>query len=345
MLSNSQIEIEWLFGDLFDRRLAFENGNREVFWSSIIRLIQTNSATADKWAGYIRSYRNALLNPDDAPRKLADELKIDVKDFDAVLFDVFSEISAVPKLRMLGFDSFELLLRSPNEKTPDLKARRNGKRTAVEIKNLRAHETIETLFPKLLRDHQLKGREHASGIRLEVKRSFRETLSGQERDALVNILLRLKEYPRNEDVMENLSERAVARFVIADGSGAMCSDGISARDLIGEIGDFRGLFAKIQSDLEHAAQQLYAPAVADAKIRVAAMRWDIPWFKLIVPVELRSAAKKILGRALAKIDKPIDLLVFTDHSYELFNTLQKGPLPPSSAVYIQSATPWRSTDD
>jgi hypothetical protein len=98
---------------------------------------------------------------------------------------------------------------------------------------------IETLLPKLFLDHELKGREHVSGIRLVVRRSFLETLNRQEREALMKILFRLKQYPRNEDVAENLSERAVAHFRIADGAGAMCSDDISARDLIGDIRNLR----------------------------------------------------------------------------------------------------------
>jgi len=202
-------------------------------------------------------------------------------DFDAALFDVFSELSAVPKLRTLGFDSFDVVLRSPNEKTPDLKARRHGERAAVEIKNLRAHECIETLFPKLFLDHQLRGQEHVSGIRLEVKRSFRETLNRQECEALTNILFRLKEHPRNEDVTENLSEHAVAHLVIIPTivQGPLphgCFPASPPSDSSGVT----SLFAKIQSDLHGLAVARSAgdhancqPVTCDARGVLQSFSW------------------------------------------------------------------------
>lgn len=314
-------DLEWLFGDLFAQRIEFESTHRDVFWSQMIRKIQTIPKLAANWAKFISDYRTALANPEVAPRKIADELKLNTKDFDAALFDSFAEISAVPRLQRLGFDSFEVQMRRVSEKTPDFKALRNRKDAAFEVKNLRAHECVEILLPKFFEDRRLKGQD-MSGIRLVVKRSFRDTLIPAEQGALVRIIERVKDYPRNQDIVENLSERAVANFRVIDGQGdVMCSDDITVSDLVGDIGEFRGLFNKINLDFAHAVKQLYSPAASNAQLRVAVMRWDIPWFRLIAPAELQRVASKIFQRELRRLAKPVDLFVFSDYQFELFSTL------------------------
>jgi len=120
-------ELQWLYGDLFLRRLEFERNHPEVPWSQMIRKLYGRPEMANYCDGLVRNYRNALVNPDEAPRKVADEFQVDSRDFDAALFDSYAEIGAVPKLAALGFDSFEVLVRpgGPNSpKTADLKAKR-----------------------------------------------------------------------------------------------------------------------------------------------------------------------------------------------------------------------------
>lgn len=245
--------LQWLYGDLFLRRIEFERNHREVLWSQMIRKFYGRPDPANYWAGLICDYRNALVNPDEAPRKLADELKVDCPDFDAALFDSYAEIGAVPKLRTLGFDSFEVLVRpggSRSRKTADLKARRNGEPAALEVKNLRAHECVETYLPKLFEDLRLKGQD-MSGLRLVVQRSSRDTLDEQQKQALRKIVEAIRDYPRNENISVELSERTTARSRVVDGSGdAMCSDGILLSELIGSVSDFDGLFRKIVTDLQ-----------------------------------------------------------------------------------------------
>jgi hypothetical protein len=318
-------ELQWLYGDLFVRRIEFERNHREVLWSEMIRKFYGRPDPANYWAGLICDYRNALVNPDEAPRKVADELKVDCPDFDAALFDSYAEIGAVPKLRTLGFDSFEVLVRpggSRSPKTADLKARRNGEPAALEVKNLRAHECIETYLPKLFEDLRIKGQD-MSGLRLVVQRSSRDTLDEKQKQALTKIVEAIRNYPRNENITVQLSEQKTARFRIVDGSGdAMCSDGINLDELIGSVSDFDGLFRKIVADLQRAAKQLYSPLVSDAKFRAVVMRWDIPWFKTTIPGNLQPVAAEILQRALAELRSPIDLHVFSDYEFDLFSTLQ-----------------------
>jgi hypothetical protein len=162
-----------------------------------------------------------------------------------------------------------------------------------------------------------------SGLRLVVPRSSRDTLDEQQKQALTKIVEAIRDYPRNENISVELSERTTARFRIVDGSGdAMCSDGILLSELNGSVSDFDGLFRKIVADLQKAAKQLHSPVVSDAKVRVAVMRWDTPWFKTTVPGNLQQVAAEIVQPALAELSSPIDLHVFSDYQFDLFSTLQ-----------------------
>jgi hypothetical protein len=198
----------------------------------------------------------------------------------------------------------------------------DGENTALEIKNLRAHECVETYMAKVFEDLRLKGQDR-SGLRLVVQRSFRDTLEEKEKQAVSKIVETIRDYPRNENIAVQVSERAAARFRIVDGSGdAICSDGILVSELIGSVSEFEGLFRKIVSDLQRAARQLYSPAVSKAKVRVGVMRWDIPWFRTTVPGHLQQVAAEILQRALSEFASPIDLHVFSDYEFDLFSTLK-----------------------
>jgi hypothetical protein len=318
-------ELQWLYRDLFLRRLEFERSHPEVPWSQMIRKLYGRPEMANYWDGLVRNYRNALVNPDEAPRKVADEFQVDSRDFDAALFDSYAEFGAVPKLAALGFDSFEVLVRpgGPNSpKTADLKAKRRTEDAALEIKNLRAHECVETYLIKLFYDLKLKGQD-MSGLRLVVQHSFRGTLNQTEKQPLAGIVTTIRDYPRNENIAVQLSDRASARFRIEDGSGdAICSDGALFSEMIGNVRDFDGLFRKIVDDLQRAEKQLYSPAVEAVSVRVAVMRWDIPWFRTVVPSRLQQTAAEILQHALAELSRPIDLHVFSDHKFDLFSTVR-----------------------
>jgi hypothetical protein len=318
-------ELQWLYGDLFLRRLEFERKHPEALRSRMIRKLYGRPDTANYWDGLVRSYRNALVNPDEAPRKVADELHVESRDFDAALFDSYAEIGAVPKLAALGFDSFEVLIRPGGRnspKTADLRAKRRGEPAALEIKNLRAHECVETYMEKLFYDFQLKGQD-MSGLRLVVQHSFRGTLKEPEKLVLANVVQTIRDYPRNRNVTVQLSERGAARFRIEDGSGdAICSDGALFSEMIGNVRDFEGLFRKIVDDLQRAEKQLYSPTVEAVGVRAAVMRWEIPWFRTVVPTRLPQVAAEILQRALAELSRPIDLHVFSDHKFDLFSTLR-----------------------
>jgi hypothetical protein len=318
-------ELHWLFGDSFVRRIELERHRRELMWSQTIRKLYGRPNMANHWATRIRDYRDALVNPEEAVRKVVDELQVDCENFDAALFDSYAEIGAVPKLAALGFESFEVLVRpaGPNSpKTADLKAKRRGEDAALEIKNLRAHECVESYMEKLFYDFQLKGQD-MSGLRLVVQHSFRGTINETEKQVLARIVKRIRDYPRNENNTVQLSDRAAARFRIEDGSGdAICSDGALFSEMIGSVSDFEGFFRKIVDDLQRAEKQLYSPVAEAVSVRVAVMRWDIPWFRTIVPSHLQRVAAEILQRALAELSRPIDLHVFSDHKFDLFSTLK-----------------------
>jgi Holliday junction resolvase len=318
-------ELQWLFGTTLNERLEFEVHNRNVFWSRLVRLLQSDPAAERVWAGYIAAYRDTLFNPQDAPSKVRSDIVIRASDFDGELLDAFSEWIACVKLSQLGFDSFRVVVPPANVKkappTPDFLAIHDGEHAAIEVKNLRAHECVESVMPDIFYDEKLKGLPFA-GLRLVVLRSFRGSLNDDEKQRLRTIVRNLSAYPMSQVCRERLSARAEAVFKIIPGNGtAMCSDFIGLSDLDRDVDAYAGLLNKIRLNARKALIQLHSPLAKPAKTRVVAMRWDVPFVSMPWPATLTDAVLGVFTDAQREVGLTAHVHVFTDHDYVLASTL------------------------
>ncbi len=152
--------IQWLFADIFDLRLAEESKNRNVQWSKQVRILRIDSLVAQEWQTRISEYRSILVNPEDAPKKVTEDLRNEVKiaDFDQKLFDSFAEVLAVLQMSKHGASDFKAQLRSnvPNVRVPDFVCTIRGDDAALEVKNLRSYRYIENEVLELFEDAKLK---------------------------------------------------------------------------------------------------------------------------------------------------------------------------------------------
>ena len=194
-------------------RLEFERGHHDKRWSRIIRLLQTDQEVVDFWGRLILAYHSILRNPADGPAKVSADLKITEYDFDAEIFDVFAEICAAVRLGQKGAVDFEPLKPAGNQETPDFICQFGGKRTAVEVKNLRVHRFPE----KVMLDHYLdialkRGISHP--LTLVLRKSTRESLGRTEHSEndLRDLVERLMEFQPNVDHEITLRGGAVVRF-------------------------------------------------------------------------------------------------------------------------------------
>jgi hypothetical protein len=104
----------------------------------------------------------------------------------------------------------------------------------------------------------------------------------------------------------------------------MGMDDISLDDSLSDVSAYEGFLRKIAADVRTAIPQVYS-LVVQAQLKLIAMRWDIPFTCLPFPAALRDAARKTVEKELDVLCKPADVLIFTDHDYELLNTLvEKG---------------------
>jgi Holliday junction resolvase len=318
-------EFKWLFGGILGQRLKLEAGNRDVHWSRLVRLFYSDTKVERTWAEHIGAYRAALVNPEDAPTKAASDLVVTAADFDSELLDGLSEWMACVKLRPLGFDSFRVIAPPAGARkqlaTPDFLAARNGQTSAIEVKNLRAHECVEAVMPNVFYDEQLKGAP-LDGVRLVVLRSFRGTLNSDETTRLRDIVRNLPVYPLNKVCSERLSARAEAVFRVIPGGGtAMCQDFIGLDDLGRDVDAYAGLLNKIADNARQALKQLHSPAANSASTRVVAMRWDIPFVSMPWPARLTDAVLDVFMSAQREVGLSAQLHIFTDYDYVLASTL------------------------
>lgn len=311
--------LDWLFGDTFALRLDYEQANRHVLWSRLVRNLQTDRVLADRWREWILSYRALLINPQDAPIKLQSDLRIAVYDFSAQILDVFAEVLAVLNLASLGASAFQVWLPVADVKTPDFTCILGGKRTAIEVKNLRVHRFAENVMLNHYYDIALK-RDIKPPLTLVLHRSTRESLGRDEHceAELREVVERLIDFRPDVDHEIELLSGAIVRFRLEKGGHPRAVE-TSRHDADVDIVS-REIRTKILRVAKEALPQLFSDRVGSAERRVIAMRWELPWYDIQRPEGVSEVLQTDFETLWADCGCRAEVLIFTDFSIEL-NTL------------------------
>src|SRR5688572_8228564 len=91
--------LAWLLNGILDRRLELETVTPSLLRSRWARLLKSDATMQGNWARFIAEYRKVLLNPDEAPGKVAMDLAVVAPDFDGELADTLAELLACTTLR------------------------------------------------------------------------------------------------------------------------------------------------------------------------------------------------------------------------------------------------------
>lgn len=313
----SRNNIDWLFGDLFRRRLDYEADHKDVEWSHKIR--EMTKARLDIWEKAIAEYHSHLDDPSSAPKKVSDELCENSKDFDDSLLDMLAEVWAVNRLADLGFTAFRPVGRRIGKKTFDFKCERNGVKAAVECKNLREHRHAANMLQRYFKDSCFKNpRRYNFGI--VIYRSYRDTLSRVQEDAIKKLALRLPELPKNKRLHWELPEGACVVFELRPHArGIICRDFVSIEDL--EAGDpwLEAFENKVSKTFEKARSQLCIPQ-SDRQLGIVAVLWNLPYFSMPIPASLNNLVIRQAETLLGKWAN-VAALIFTGYSLDLLNTI------------------------
>jgi len=122
--------INWLLGPILSK--AAKEKTSHFFLDA---LEKGRTPYIVSWNYWLTEYKNALLNPAEAPRKAFHDLENAVGDAESKLLSVFSEVWAVGILKTEGYKNFEALL--PNtRKMPDFTAFRGRTKVKIEVKAL-----------------------------------------------------------------------------------------------------------------------------------------------------------------------------------------------------------------
>jgi len=317
--------LDWLFGDIFSRRLEYEAQHPEVLWSRLIRSLRQDLRAATPWCELIEAYRAVLLEPAAAPVKIAEDLQLATYDFSGKLLDAFAEVLAVLQLAKLGASQFEMVARIVDQKTPDFLCLFNGCRTAVEVKNLRSHDFAEKVMLDLFLDAQLKAGKEAA-LQLVTHRSDRSWLKRNEIREMATLVERLPTFAPDVTHRVSLSTGVAVVFHLQRGGNAHSEDAISLDDLRSDYSLREGLSAKVRRTAAAAVPQLFSSALTNIEQRLLAMRWDIPWYGLPFPEDLADTVRAALDREFQGCAGAVQKLIFTDFEYILL-----APTEPSTS--------------
>ena len=308
----------WLFGDTFARRLHFESEHSDVLWSRLVRRLQEDSTLADRWRTWIREYYALVLNPQEAAAKVIADLRINDYDFSMQLLDVFAEICSVLRLSAIGASAFEALLPVAGHKCPDFVCLLGGKRTAVEVKNLRAHRFAEQVMLDHYYDTALK-RGVSHPFTLVLQKSTRTSL-GRDRYSeaeLRDIVNRLLDFEPDVDHELLLANAGVVRFRLEREGDARAVDALTIADLQEDETLAPEIREKILRRAKESIPQLYSSVVADVQTRVLAMRWDLPWYQMLRPAGISKILRADLAALWANCGVQVEVLIFSDAGVEL----------------------------
>jgi hypothetical protein len=313
--------LTWLFGDAFARRHEFEQAHRDKRWSKIIRLLRTDQRMIDSWGRLILHYNSLLKDPADGPAKVSADLKIAEYDFDAEIFDVFAEICAAVHLGQKGANEFEPLKAAGTQETPDFLCQFGGKRTAVEVKNLRVHRFPEKVMLDHYQDIALK-RGISHPLTLVLHKSTRESLGRTEHSEndLRDVVERLMDFEPNVDHEITLPAGAVVRFRLEEGGDPRAEEAITLDQE--SIIIAAAMLEKIRRIVRKGLAQLYSDGFGPVERRVLAVRWELPFYDMLRPAGLGRVLKEDLGGVMRESARTAEILIFSDHSTELDTVAQ-----------------------
>ena len=159
--------IEKLIGGIIGTRLERDDPSCNIVGflaAPIEHLLRMQEAHCEKYI--------AILGMEPARAKIEADLlgpakRCGAEEFNGKYSDFFSEINAVIELTKIGFTNFVAIIADPSARTSDYVALRNGIKTCIEIKHLRAPVTVFDFFSAKMRSaHESEPDNYAFSVGL-----------------------------------------------------------------------------------------------------------------------------------------------------------------------------------
>jgi hypothetical protein len=288
------------------------------------------------WNRMIERYRSLLINPDEAPQKVAKEVNLNApirERCDGRLNDLYAEILAVVTLAEQGYRDFEVVVEQ--EKAPDFRARKGGASALIEVKNLREPEDLINVAVSRRWTRLRAEKPHRYNFPVQVYHSHQRPVS---KPALKQLLTLLDQLPdRSSDrIQQELDGGIVIRIQKGDADWVPAPEfdcGVSGQRTVRESEnraqmvirsplrledfqfrpeDFQQFFLKGLRVTAEATGQLFSRSISHPGDNIVALRWEAP-YGMYYEVFLNEP-KRMIEALFQEAGLRLELLILIDNN-------------------------------
>jgi hypothetical protein len=288
------------------------------------------------WNRMIERYRFLLINPDEAPRKVAKEVNLNAplrEHCDGRLNDLYAEILAVVTLGEQGYRDFEVVLEE--ERAPDFRARKGEASALVEVKNLREPEDLIHVAVSRRWTRLRTEKPKRYNFPVQVYHTRQRPVS---KLALKQLLTLLDQLPdRSSDrIQQELDGGIVIRIQKGDADWVPTPEfdcGLSGQRTVRESEnraqmvirsplrledfqfrpeDFQQFFLKVLRVVAEATGQLFSRSISHSGVNIVALRWEAPhgmFYEAFV-----NEPKRIIEALFQEAGLRLELLILIDNN-------------------------------
>lgn len=310
--------LDWLLG-----RALREMASRGVRHHLLNCLSGANPHAVRAWNALISEFRDALINPDMAPKKADAELsKCSAQRID----DFLAEVLSVVQLSRMGYSAFEIVLASGAEQAVDFLARREEKRVRLEIKNLQEPQDIIRTIAWKRWDECRKKSPEKYNFSIAVSHDHIDSLSNTEISKLKTAIDQFPDIAapaysitldggdtvtlkRIEDGAEDIEPWN--KIAGPSGPRMVISSTITERHLVFNVPEFQNLFIKSLRTVADATPKFFGRQADPEAENVIAIRWTAPngFYSDRVPVDVVAA----IANSFSAVGLQLAVFIFGDH--------------------------------
>jgi len=304
--------LDWLLGDLLRQRAARDDWH----YCPILQQLERQNQEAERiWETLIGTCRALLADDAEAPRRAIACLQPADKNFDSKLDDFVAELIAIDQMGRDGACQIRLLDAGDNP-TPDFQATRNGETLYIEVKNLRAPDSIEAVA---LRRWYTTRTKHPDQFQFDVVMKYGadlDLLDQEQITALEHFIDSLHGTKPHADIRRQLPGGDDVSFTIVDGKGQMVVFG-GTGCVIDEnylVDGAQQLVTKVMGQICKALSQLYGSQLPETATKILFLRWKVPDTYAAAPDEIRDRVQAELQLFLNRFFPRLEVRIA--HNYE-----------------------------
>jgi hypothetical protein len=321
--------LRWLMGDALRDQTAWPTSSHFL----LTALSRARTGTLVAWNAWIDEFRQLLINPEEAPPKVAGDLRSKGDEVEDKLRAVAAEVQATIELRNRGFSEFSVIPPSPIA-MPDFEAQFAGKKARIEVKNLREPMDHVRMVASGEWAKQRKLAPDRYNFNATLRHTHRGTISRAAESRLRNIIAQFPDMtgPAIETLDDDVEIRLERLGDLGNSPEAWMHKQLLQDENAGRIvvvstvreehlefraNELQALFLKAIRIVVSAQPKFFSKETlaTDAVVNVIALRWESP--EVFFNPQMLEWTETRIERLYADFDLQLKVVIFSGNGPEL----------------------------